>query len=52
MLMSQKAHQLSQSMTDTMRGGIILMDQVPDDTPDCGGWEQYSDLSQKKLWKE
>ena len=32
--------------------GIILMDQVPDDTPDCGGWEQYSDLSKKKLWKD
>lgn len=32
--------------------GIILMDQVPDDNPDCGGWENYSDLSKKKLWKE
>jgi dTDP-4-amino-4,6-dideoxygalactose transaminase len=32
--------------------GIILMDQVPDDTPDCGSWESYADLSQKKLWKE
>ena len=32
--------------------GIILMDQVPDDTPDCGSWESYADLSKKKLWKE
>jgi dTDP-4-amino-4,6-dideoxygalactose transaminase len=32
--------------------GILLMDQVPDDNPDCGGWENYADLSQKKLWKE
>jgi len=32
--------------------GIILMDQVPDDNPDCGSWENYADLSQKKLWKK
>jgi hypothetical protein len=32
--------------------GILLMDQVPDDNPDCGGWENYADLSKKKLWKE
>ncbi len=32
--------------------GIILMDQVPDNTPDCGGWENYADLSKKKLWKD
>lgn len=32
--------------------GIILMDQVPYDTPDCGSWESYADLSQKKLWKK
>lgn len=32
--------------------GIMLMDQVPDDTPDCGGWQNYADLSKKKLWKD
>jgi dTDP-4-amino-4,6-dideoxygalactose transaminase len=32
--------------------GILLMDQVPEDTPDCGSWQNYSDLSQKKLWKD
>jgi dTDP-4-amino-4,6-dideoxygalactose transaminase len=32
--------------------GIILMDQTSDDTPDCGSWESYADLSKKKLWKE
>jgi dTDP-4-amino-4,6-dideoxygalactose transaminase len=32
--------------------GIILMDQTPDNTPDCGSWESYADLSKKKLWKE
>lgn len=32
--------------------GIILMDQTPNDTPDCGSWESYADLSKKKLWKE
>ena len=31
--------------------GIILMDQVADDNPDCGGWQNYADQSQKKLWK-
>ena len=32
--------------------GIILMHNVPDDTPDCGGSDNYSDLSKKKLWKD
>jgi len=32
--------------------GIILMDQVPEHNPDCGGHENYADLSQKKLWKK
>ena len=31
--------------------GIILMDQVADENPDCGGWQNYADQSQKKLWK-
>jgi dTDP-4-amino-4,6-dideoxygalactose transaminase len=31
--------------------GIILMDQVPENNPDCGGWENYADLSEKKLFK-
>ena len=31
--------------------GIILMDQVADQNPDCGGWQNYADQSQKKLWK-
>ena len=31
--------------------GIILMDQVADKNPDCGGWQNYADQSQKKLWK-
>ena len=30
--------------------GIILMDQVPEYTEDCGGSENYADLSKKKLW--
>jgi dTDP-4-amino-4,6-dideoxygalactose transaminase len=32
--------------------GIILMDQVPSHTPDCGSWENYADLSKKKLWNK
>jgi hypothetical protein len=32
--------------------GIILMDQVPTHTPDCGTWENYADLSKKKLWNK
>ena len=32
--------------------GIILMDQVPEYTEDCGTWENYADLSQKKLFKK
>lgn len=32
--------------------GIILMDQIPDNNPDTGTWENYADLSQKKMWKE
>lgn len=32
--------------------GIILMDQIPDDNPDTATWENYADLSVKKLWKE
>jgi dTDP-4-amino-4,6-dideoxygalactose transaminase len=31
--------------------GIILMDQVPEYTEDCGSWKNYADLSQKKLFK-
>ena len=31
--------------------GIILMDQVADENADCGGWQNYADQSQKKLWK-
>lgn len=31
--------------------GIILMDQVAEDNPDCGNWENYADQSQKRLWK-
>jgi dTDP-4-amino-4,6-dideoxygalactose transaminase len=31
--------------------GIILMDQVPEVTEDCGGWQNYADLSEKKLFK-
>jgi hypothetical protein len=26
------------------------MDQVPEDNPDCGGWENYADLSQKSIF--
>jgi len=32
--------------------GIILMDQVPEYTVDCSTWENYADLSQKKLFKK
>lgn len=32
--------------------GILLMDQVPEHTEDCGGSENYADLSQKKLFKK
>jgi dTDP-4-amino-4,6-dideoxygalactose transaminase len=32
--------------------GIILMDQVPEYTEDCSTWENYADLSQKKLFKD
>jgi dTDP-4-amino-4,6-dideoxygalactose transaminase len=32
--------------------GIILMDQISHDTPDSGSWENYADLSKKKLWKQ
>lgn len=32
--------------------GILLMDQIPEDNPDSGGWENYADLSTKKLWKQ
>lgn len=31
--------------------GIMLMDQVPNNNPDSGTWENYADQSQKKLWK-
>lgn len=32
--------------------GIILMDQIADDNPDTGSWENYADLSEKKLFKK
>jgi dTDP-4-amino-4,6-dideoxygalactose transaminase len=32
--------------------GIILMDQIPEDNPDTATWENYADLSKKKLWKD
>lgn len=32
--------------------GILLMDRVPQYTEDCGTWEKYADLSQKKLFKK
>jgi hypothetical protein len=32
--------------------GIMLMDQVPEYTEDCGSHKQYSDLSEKTLFKK
>jgi dTDP-4-amino-4,6-dideoxygalactose transaminase len=32
--------------------GIILMDQIPAENPDTATWENYADLSQKKLFKK
>lgn len=32
--------------------GILLMDQVPDHNPDSATWENYADLSVKKLWRD
>jgi len=32
--------------------GILIMDQLPDDNEDSGCWENYSDLSEKKIFKD
>jgi dTDP-4-amino-4,6-dideoxygalactose transaminase len=31
--------------------GILLMDQIPDDMPDTANWENYADMSKKKLFR-
>ena len=32
--------------------GILIMDQLSDDNPDSGNWENYSDLSEKQIFKK
>lgn len=31
--------------------GILLMDQTPTDNPDTAGWQNYADLSKKKIFQ-
>lgn len=32
--------------------GILLMDRTPRQNDDLGGWQNYADLSQKRLFKD
>jgi dTDP-4-amino-4,6-dideoxygalactose transaminase len=32
--------------------GILLMDATPRNNPDLGGWQNYADLSKKKLFRK